>query len=260
MSIDVKQSVIEMHFQNGKSSVTPLPQDLIESDRPRFQFKNEIIVSESKKLLASELLLSQEDAAVHTTFMKGKLGKRLAKDILEQQLHFLIYVNPASFPFKCLFLNVERHALCSQKTINLLIAVHFHLKCYGKSLVVETTERQYSIEDRDYLQGVTKLKEVGVELALDDYQVGDDFRDEELSAGLYDYVKVDNPFFDLQADVANKKLAVILQKKSSSDAKWIVERVEDQNSLNHLLPYAFWGYQGYLFNPIQAHYPEYSLF
>ncbi|PKF79847.1 hypothetical protein CW749_09095 [Vibrio sp. vnigr-6D03] len=262
MGIDVKQSAIEMRFQNGKSSATPLPQDFVEPDTPRFQFKNEIIVSESKKLLASELLLSQEDAAIHTTFMKGELGKRLAKDILEQQLHFLISVNPASFPFECLFLNVERHALSNRKTINLLIAVHSHLKCYGKALVVETTERQYSIEGKDYLKGVAKLKDVGVKIALDDYQVGEDFRDDELSAGLYDYVKVDNPFFDLKSgmDHSCKKLDIILQQKSSSDAKWIVERVEDQNSLNHLLPFAFWGYQGYLFNPIQAHYPEYSLF
>ncbi|BCL73367.1 hypothetical protein TUMSATVNIG1_53430 [Vibrio nigripulchritudo] len=262
MGIDVKQSGHDLCLRNQTGSVPLPPQDFSGQDKTRFQFKNEIIVSENKKLLASELLLSQEDASIHTSFMKGELGKRLAKDILDQQLHFLISVDPASFPFECLFLNVERHALGNKKTVNLLIAVHSHLRSYGKSLVIETTERQYSIENKDYLSGIEKLKQVGVKLALDDYQVGDDFRDDELSAGFYDYVKVDNPFFNLESGLSepNQKLDIILSQKAASDAKWIVERVEDQDSLNQLLPFAFWGYQGYLFNPLQEHYPEYSLF
>ncbi len=262
MGIDLKKSSIERRFRNERRDLPTDSTEKFQQNKTRFEFKNEIIVSQNKQLLASELLLSREDAPIHNSFMNGKFGKRLAKDILEQQLYFLISLNPSVFPFKFLFINVERNAFVNQNIISLMTSVHSHFKNYGKSLVVETTERQYSYGDKEYLDSLEKLKNVDIKIALDDYQVGDDFREEELDAGLYDFVKVDNPFFNIKMGIgfSSENLDTILRRKATSDAKWIVERVEDECSLNHLLPFDFWGYQGYLFNRLQEHYPECSLF
>lgn len=90
------------------------------------------------------------------------------------------------------FVNVEKRSLADAELIDELIESAADLSCSGALLVVEVTERPVACFDsfRDYMKGLMRLKQEGVQVALDDYDL-DSPAHWELDLGLCDVVKLD---------------------------------------------------------------------
>ncbi|AYF89393.1 EAL domain-containing protein [Pseudomonas sp. JS3066] len=90
------------------------------------------------------------------------------------------------------FVNVEKRSLAESELVEDLIESAADLRCSGALLVVEVTERPTVCFDsfRSYMKGLMRLKEEGVLVALDDYDLGRPAH-WELDLGLCDVVKLD---------------------------------------------------------------------
>jgi|GEM_PF-3295961 len=228
----------------------------------RYSFKNELIVNSDNQPLASEFLLSDNSYQAYCPNGFNQTAKATAKKIVTQQLQYLQRLSPETLPFQSVFLNLERHSLCDTELLSQIIEVSRHLAAKQRTLVIETTERRHCCECSALYRGLERLKCADVALAMDDYEVNGDFREQELLSGLYDYVKVDNPFFNWfeGGQSGRLTLAKIEKLQSQLDIKWVVEKVNSEFALERLKSVQFWGYQGFYFNALSSANPEYQIF
>lgn len=92
------------------------------------------------------------------------------------------------------FVNVEKRSLAEPDLVEEVIDSAVDLRSSGVLLVVEVTERPVDSFDgfRSYMQGLMRLKQEGLLVALDDYDIDGPFH-WELDLGLCDFVKLDLP-------------------------------------------------------------------
>lgn len=99
------------------------------------------------------------------------------------------------------FVNVEKRTLTRSGAVEALMETALELKQSGFQLVVEITERPLGGREkfRDYIDGLIRLKQGGVFIALDDYDI-DSPKHWELDLGLCDIVKFDLRTLNLPAE------------------------------------------------------------
>lgn len=92
------------------------------------------------------------------------------------------------------FVNVEKLSLTDPTTVDDIIEAAKVLRNSNTCLVVEITERPIGSgpQLKSYLQGLTRLKQADVVIALDDYNISSSVH-WELDLGLCDIVKLDLP-------------------------------------------------------------------
>jgi EAL domain-containing protein (putative c-di-GMP-specific phosphodiesterase class I) len=92
------------------------------------------------------------------------------------------------------FVNVEKRSLAEPAVIDDLVESAADLRSSGAQLVVEVTERPLTSSSRfrAYVKGLMRLKQEGVQVALDDYDIDAPVH-WELDLGLCDFVKLELP-------------------------------------------------------------------
>lgn len=160
------------------------------------------------------------------------------------------------------FVNVEKRSLAEPDLVEEIIDSAVDLRSAGVLLVVEVTERPVAsfASFRSYLQGLMRLKQEGLLIALDDYDLDDPFH-WELDLGLCDFVKLDLqalgvPFYEDGAFM-DERYAVLGEKLYQFIHRYqvdlVAEKVETvwQNEVAHGLPFKL--FQGYRFGrPVRA--------
>ena len=90
------------------------------------------------------------------------------------------------------FVNVEKISISNFSIVDLLVECADNIRSYGFQLVIEITERPLLAREltSQYLDGLMRLKENGISVAMDDYNV---FASKhlELDYNLCDLVKID---------------------------------------------------------------------
>ncbi|WP_199453980.1 EAL domain-containing protein [Vibrio owensii] len=184
------------------------------------------------------------------------LSKKLANDVYKREIKYphlsraLVtrlerYINRhvSDFAGKHLFINLERSNLCDKYLLCDLVMLKNALKVLNAYLVIEITERNVCKDCSSVRKGFEFLRDHKVLLAVDDYDLNADFREQELLSGFYQFVKVEHSGED---NYYNK----VIELSKRTRTKLIIERVESHLERSditlHQVP--FWGLQGFLYN------------
>ncbi|MCE7733018.1 EAL domain-containing protein [Vibrio campbellii] len=149
----------------------------------------------------------------------------------------------SDFAGKHLFINLERSNLCDKYLLCDLVMLKNALEALNAHLVIEITERSACKDCNSIRKGFEFLQSHKVLLAVDDYDLNTDFREQELLSGFYQFMKIEHSAKDNYYS-----RAIELSKKTRT--KLIIERVEShlERSNIALNQVPFWGLQGFLYN------------
>ncbi|WP_220771217.1 EAL domain-containing protein, partial [Shewanella sp. MBTL60-007] len=151
--------------------------------------------------------------------------------------------------------NMERYNLCDMTLLNEICDTNKLLSKHHIQLVIEITERNYCQTCPEVMKGLLFLKHNNVLLAADDFVWWqDDFRCNEVAAGLYGIIKIENPIqwkkyeinacVDSRLEVFRAAIESMLEKQN---LKIVIERIENEEEFVLLTGLPVSGFQGYLF-------------
>ncbi|WP_404970518.1 diguanylate phosphodiesterase [Vibrio campbellii] len=184
------------------------------------------------------------------------LSKKIANDVYKREIKFphlsralvtrlerYISRHMSDFAGKHLFINLERSNLCDKYLLCDLVMLKNTLEALNAHLVIEITERSACKDCNSIRKGFEFLQSHKVLLAVDDYDLNTDFREQELLSGFYQFMKIEHSTKDNYYS-----RAIELSKKTRT--KLIIERVEShlERSNIALNQVPFWGLQGFLYN------------
>ncbi|WP_394157192.1 diguanylate phosphodiesterase [Vibrio campbellii] len=184
------------------------------------------------------------------------LSKKIANDVYKREIKFphlsralvtrlerYISRHMRDFAGKHLFINLERSNLCDKYLLCDLVMLKNALEALNAHLVIEITERSACKDCNSIRKGFEFLQSHKVLLAVDDYDLNTDFREQELLSGFYQFMKIEHSAKDNYYS-----RAIELSKKTRT--KLIIERVESylERSNIALNQVPFWGLQGFLYN------------
>ncbi|NIY85957.1 EAL domain-containing protein [Vibrio campbellii] len=184
------------------------------------------------------------------------LSKKIANDVYKREIKFphlsralvsrlerYISRHMSDFAGKHLFINLERSNLCDKYLLCDLVMLKNALEALNAHLVIEITERSACKDCNSIRKGFEFLRSNKVLLAVDDYDLNTDFREQELLSGFYQFMKIEHSAKDNYYS-----RAIELSKKTRT--KLIIERVEShlERSNIALNQVPFWGLQGFLYN------------
>ncbi|APX09329.1 diguanylate phosphodiesterase [Vibrio campbellii] len=184
------------------------------------------------------------------------LSKKIANDVYKREIKFphlsralvtrlerYISRHMSDFAGKHLFINLERSNLCDKYLLCDLVMLKNALEALNAHLVIEITERSACKDCNSIRKGFEFLRSHKVLLAVDDYDLNTDFREQELLSGFYQFMKIEHSAKDNYYS-----RAIELSKKTRT--KLIIERVEShlERSNIALNQVPFWGLQGFLYN------------
>ncbi|CAE6957776.1 EAL domain [Vibrio sp. B1FIG11] len=184
------------------------------------------------------------------------LSKKIANDVYKREIKFphlgralvtrlerYISRHMSDFAGKHLFINLERSNLCDKYLLCDLVMLKNTLEALNAHLVIEITERSAYKDCNSIRKGFEFLQSHKVLLAVDDYDLNTDFREQELLSGFYQFMKIEHSAKDNYYS-----RAIELSKKTRT--KLIIERVEShlERSNIALNQVPFWGLQGFLYN------------
>ncbi|WP_404972203.1 diguanylate phosphodiesterase [Vibrio campbellii] len=184
------------------------------------------------------------------------LSKKIANDVYKREIKFphlsralvtrlerYISRHMSDFAGKHLFINLERSNLCDKYLLCDLVMLKNALEALNAHLVIEITERSACKDCNSIRKGFEFLQSHKVLLAVDDYDLNTDFREQELLSGFYQFMKIEHSAKDNYYS-----RAIELSKKTRT--KLIIERVEShlERSNIALNQVPFWGLQGFLYN------------
>ncbi|MCC8253610.1 EAL domain-containing protein [Vibrio campbellii] len=184
------------------------------------------------------------------------LSKKIANDVYKREIKFphlsralvtrlerYISRHMSDFAGKHLFINLERSNLCDKYLLCDLVMLKNALEALNAHLVIEITERSACKDCNSIRKGFEFLQSHKVLLAVDDYDLNTDFREQELLSGFYQFMKIEHSAKDNYYS-----RAIELSKKTQT--KLIIERVEShlERSNIALNQVPFWGLQGFLYN------------
>lgn len=202
-----------------------------------FNAKNEVVGievlidhSRSNSLSMGLFIHSDPIFSSSTLYLLERLFSSLDKDLSE-------YRNNGAK----VFINIERSNLCDIKIIAMAIKCHRKAKELGVVIVLEVTERNHCYSCKNIEEGLRTLRESGVNIAIDDYDIyNGDYRREEISQGYYNYIKVEAPTNINQHD----KLIEFLE---TSKCKVILEKIESNDCIENM-KHLLWGMQGFAYH------------
>ncbi|WP_425654880.1 diguanylate phosphodiesterase [Vibrio campbellii] len=184
------------------------------------------------------------------------LSKKIANDVYKREIKFphlsralvtrlerYISRHMSDFAGKHLFINLERSNLCDKYLLCDLVMLKNALEALNAHLVIEITERSACKDCNSIRKGFEFLQSHKVLLAVDDYDLNTDFREQELLSGFYQFMKIEHSAKDNYYS-----RAIELSKKTRT--KLIIERVEShlERSNIALNQVPFWGLQGFLYS------------
>ncbi|OQQ03564.1 diguanylate phosphodiesterase [Vibrio campbellii] len=184
------------------------------------------------------------------------LSKKIANDVYKREIKFphlsralvtrlerYISRHMSDFAGKHLFINLERSNLCDKYLLCDLVMLKNTLEALNAHLVIEITERSACKDCNSIRKGFEFLQSHKVLLAVDDYDLNTDFREQELLSGFYQFMKIEHSAKDNYYS-----RAIELSKKTRT--KLIIERVESHLERSHIAlnQVPFWGLQGFLYN------------
>ncbi|HHQ4663895.1 TPA: EAL domain-containing protein [Aeromonas veronii] len=206
-----------------------------------YEIKFEKIVSWYNDTLGYEILLDFDHArkygpSVLAEYKKGMLDSSVTEFTLSQ----LVRVGGMGFNPQRFFVNVERNHLCNPQLLRKAVLVSKELFLNDVELVLEITERNPCGKCNRVLSGLRFLKEAGVSLAVDDYNIySGDFRTPEVLSGIYDYIKIEMPMNEHERQCFNSFSLRYAQERQ----KIILERVENIDDVKVLVrPFGLQGY------------------
>lgn len=206
-----------------------------------YEIKFEKIVSWYDDILGYEILLDFDHARKHgqnvlAEYKKGMLDSSVTEFTLSQ----LVRVGGMGFNPKRFFVNIERNHLCNPHLLRKAALVSKELFLNDVELVLEITERNPCGKCNRVLSGLRFLKDVGVSLAIDDYNIyNGDFRTPEVLSGMYDYIKIEMPMNEHEQQCFNS----FSLRYAKEHQKIILERVENIDDVKELVrPFGLQGY------------------
>lgn len=212
-------------------------------------YKLQEIVDEEDQNLGFEVLITPEN-----------LPKKTVKEVYHREIRYphltrsLIarldkYITHRSDDFKGkhLFINLERSNLCDKYLLCDIVILKNSLADLNINIVVEITERNPCNDCSKIRKGFEFLQKQKVLLAVDDYNLDYDFRDEELFGGFYHFIKVEH---SCEPNYYSK----IIELSKRTRSKVIIERVETHNERQQIRQsdIQFWGLQGFLYTTIEV--------
>ncbi|MFM5316185.1 EAL domain-containing protein [Aeromonas veronii] len=213
----------------------------IYSSLTSYEIKFEKIVSWHNDILGYEILLDFDHARKNgegllAEYKKGMLDSSATEYTLSQ----LVRVGGMGFNPKRFFVNIERNHLCNPLLLRKAALVSKELFLNDIELVLEITERNPCGKCIKMLNGLRFLKDSGVSLAVDDYDIyNGDFRTPEVLAGVYDYIKIEMPMNEHERRCFNAFSLQFAQERQ----KIILERVEYLDDVKALVrPFGLQGY------------------
>lgn len=145
---------------------------------------------------------------------------------------------------KSLFVNLERSHLCDKFLLCDIVILSKKLAHQNASLIIELTERDICGKCSKIDEGIYFLKQNKILLALDDYNINEgDFRNDELDAKVYNFIKIDfssitNNLNYIDDILKKHNLKLIVEYiESESNKEWISKNLKTT-----------WALQGYLYN------------
>ncbi|SEG86114.1 bifunctional diguanylate cyclase/phosphodiesterase [Marinobacterium lutimaris] len=171
---------------------------------------------------------------VHTPFhflpviRKSHLYRQLTCAIIDQSFSLF---GPRS---SSLSINLTRYDLIDEETINYLLREYEHQGLQGR-LIIEVIESESIGYQDEVLRVLKRLKEAGIQLAIDDFGSGYSNFDHMLKIDA-DYLKIDGSL--IRSVLGNHKASVLVEAiisfASSLDIPLIAEFVEDEQILDYL--------------------------
>lgn len=157
---------------------------------------------------------------------------------------------------KTIFLNIEKDSFTSQSIVNEIIYTSNLLKNYSYDICIEVVERPLSNTNRisKYIDGLSKLKEAGIHIAMDDYDLNGPHI--ELKLGLCTLVKLDIRDIMIPSRTNGLVSAVNYYDKLRDDlyefaslykVNLLAEKVENKWQFELLMGMHFNYFQGYFF-------------
>lgn len=214
----------------------------VHSSLTSYEIKFEKIVSWHNDILGYEILLNFDHArkcgeGILAEYKKGMLDL----SVTEYTLSKLMCIDGFGFNSKRFFVNIERNHLCNVQLLRKAALVSKELFLNNIELVLEITERNPCGKCIKVLNGLHFLKNAGVSLAVDDYDIyNGDFRTPEVLAGVYDYIKIEMPMNEHERQCFN---AFSLQFAQQGRQRIILERVEYLDDVKPLVrPFGLQGY------------------
>ncbi len=210
-------------------------------------YKLQEIVDEDGVNLGYEVLINPAnltDSAANEVYDREIKYPHMSRALIAR-LDRYIARHACDFKGKHLFINLERSNLCDKYLLCDIVILKNSLESLKANLVIEITERDSCKRCSEIRKGFEFLQKQKVLLAVDDYDLNSDFREEELLSGFYHFLKVEHSD---EADYYNRVMA--LSKRTRT--KLIIERVETQVVRKQITQsdVPFWGLQGFLYTTI----------
>ncbi|HGY9608048.1 diguanylate phosphodiesterase [Vibrio harveyi] len=146
---------------------------------------------------------------------------------------------------KYVFINLERSNLCDKYLLCDIVILRNTLETLKADLVIEVTERNTCQRCPEIQKGFDFLKKQNVLLAVDDYDLDFDFREQEVLGGLYQFIKVEH---STKQDYYDR----VFELSKKTRAKLIIERVETPLERMQITQsnIPVWGLQGFLYKTL----------
>lgn len=207
------------------------------------------------KSIAYEVLFRPGMQHKNVEFFYQNLEYKELLNLSLEQLHQLAVIDYRNLDvlaltgrkIKRLFINVEARVIMALEAE--LIWLNDTLKQQDIELVIEITERLNPDCAHPAFISVAKLHDLGLKIALDDFEPEGDLRQCWIRTGCVDYIKLILPNgFEYSEKIRADFIEHVYQLKDKALLKVIVEKVEnlDQFLAMEFVPYD--GLQGYLFS------------
>lgn len=233
------------------------PSDHIQKKLNHTGFKFEPIVNRKRKVLGFEVLIDRskyKQTPQDTSEYLVSSSWSFSAGLVKRQLDF-IRERYKQIDTQSVFVNLERNNLCDMTLLNEICDTNRFLSSHNIQLVMEITERNHCYSCPEVMKGLLFLKHNNVLMAADDYVWWqDDFRRNEVAAGIYGIVKIENPIqwikhdinycVDTRLEVFRATIETMLENRN---VKIIIERIENEEEFVLLSGLPVSGFQGYLF-------------
>ncbi|CAM4449608.1 hypothetical protein [Vibrio agarivorans] len=214
-----------------------------------YQYKTQSICDFNGGVLGYELLIDNSSSIEVEIVLGMNVHKDItfsssANNLIDRLKDAVINSDFVDLNGKKVFINIERSNLCDITLIARLIELKGLLVRYNSALVVEITERNTCGACVRILSGLALLKDNGISLAADDFDVyNGDFREEEVSMGIYDYIKI-------RAPKTCYEIGKVVSSLEHIKERVILEMVESAEVLKSISYFSsnVYGLQGYYFD------------
>ncbi|MFV0596619.1 hypothetical protein [Shewanella sp.] len=204
-------------------------------------FKSQKIFNQKQQVVAEEILFN--------------MGQKSADEVLKSYKLFFshpLYIDnlinatknrAVEANLSRVFINIEHQTLCDQWSLAKFIELKKLLETFQCKLVIEITERMNCGCCDRLTEGLQRLKEAGILLALDDYNMNNE--EQPFPLGIFDIIKIIKP----QKSNINAVKEHLNSTKAIKNKEIIIENIETKEEIiyftgNKIVPSKIF-YQGY---------------